>query len=1120
MSKNVAMFVDVANMYYAARGQDVDVDYVALLKHATKGRDLIRAYAYTGLDPENENQRKFIDFLAKNGYKPVVKDIRKFGDGRMKANLDIELVVDLFRLADRMDIAVIVSGDGDFAPAIRALQDKGVRAEVISFKPNTSSDLIAVADDFMDIMKVASISRKEGRAIRDTGMSAPEMPAKEVTPEFGFREASPSVAAAALAALKTGGGTTNGRRTRGPSRRGAAPSEEPPGEKLPTATATDVAAESTEEGKRRRRRRGGRGRGRSRREETTTPVEGGAEEIGWEEFDDLTQLDGTEADREYTFEEADAATLAELGLDPGDVTRLHRRQPRMRPRRSRSVARERRRSPPRAMRSRRRARAARPPSRPPRRAPPRRAPPRMRPRMRPRRSRSAVRARRRSLPRPSRSRSRARAVQLPSRRLTRRQPRRLRRKARSRRGSGGGSAPHAEPARHRRARRRAGPLGRLLRYPGRAALSGVRLAIDGVECIVDRLGGLRRRLLGGITRGRAGIRRALLNSGRGVLDHRLAGRFLTGAVRLALEHGDPIVLGLGGQLLRARAELVAHLAAALGGRQQRRDGTDSRAEQEPQEECAPVPLLALLDAEPRGRVIDDGPTGRDRGAGRADGDRAPLPHILEGRADRALPRAVGPFRSVGDRLLEELAGVAAHRLRIAPCLVGERADLAGDVLPAPGQLLCELRVGQSVDERSDCLGDLVGRSCRSSRHVVLLWVRPGGWVHEVCHCPAETPSRPPVATRVETYTPTDDRYGRGGLPERRAAGRAAARPALRARRTPRGTLLVHGPRGSGKTEFVDDLLALSFCTDDDAARRPCNACRGCRDARARTHPDLLAGSPDLWREARSTGESIVAAARRWLLDAAGAPIAGERRVVLIEHADQANEQTQNALLKTLEEPTGRHVYILVGDDAARLLPTIRSRCQALRIGPVAHEELVRHLMDRRLLPADQADTLASLANGLSGLAVRYADRRDVLDWRRRLQAELLTLLERGRADRFGAVADLLDEAARLEAPPFAASEGEGDTKVSPSAQRGAAMLVTEVWLGLARDLLLAAAGRPGLAPSGELAPEIGRLGDRIGTAPMASMVRLLERIDDGLRENGSPRLALEAAMLGWPQDVR
>ena len=334
MSKNVAMFVDVANMYYAARGQDVDVDYVALLKHATKGRDLIRAYAYTGLDPENENQRKFIDFLAKNGYKPVVKDIRKFGDGRMKANLDIELVVDLFRLADRMDIAVIVSGDGDFAPAIRALQDKGVRCEVVSFKPNTSSDLIAVADEFQDIMKVASISRKKAaEAVRESGMSMPEMPAKEVTPEFGFREASPSVAAAALAALK--GGPTDGRRTRGgvgrrtspapaASATALAPTDQPPGEQV--AVPIEGAAESEEQARRRRRRRGGRGRGRGRREEGAAPIAGEAAEtpageaaIGWEEFDDLSQLDVGE-DREYTFEEADAATLAELGMTPQDVS--------------------------------------------------------------------------------------------------------------------------------------------------------------------------------------------------------------------------------------------------------------------------------------------------------------------------------------------------------------------------------------------------------------------------------------------------------------------------------------------------------------------------------------------------------------------------------------------------------------------------------------------------------------------------------------------------------------------------------------------------------------------------------------------------------------------------------
>ncbi len=207
VSKNVAVFVDVANLYYAARGQDVDVDYVALLKHATKGRDLIRAYAYSGLDPENENQKKFLDFLGKNGYRVVAKDIRKFGDGRVKANLDIELVVDLFRLAERMDVAVIVSGDGDFAPAIRALQDVGVRCEVISFRPNTSSDLFAVADEFHDVMKISAIGRQKDAK----GVGAPEMPAKEVNPDVGFREASPTVAAAALAAIRSDGDEPAGR---------------------------------------------------------------------------------------------------------------------------------------------------------------------------------------------------------------------------------------------------------------------------------------------------------------------------------------------------------------------------------------------------------------------------------------------------------------------------------------------------------------------------------------------------------------------------------------------------------------------------------------------------------------------------------------------------------------------------------------------------------------------------------------------------------------------------------------------------------------------------------------------------------------------------------------------
>ena len=183
MSKNVAVFVDVANIFYAAKAAGADIDYVTLLKAAVAGRDFVRAYAYTGLDPDNENQRNFHSFLARHGYKVVSKDIRKYGDGKVKANLDIELVVDMMKTARNLDVAIVVSGDGDFAPAIRAVQEMGVRVEVISFRGNTSSDLIEVADAFYDITQIAKVdhdSSRSGRRVAsdDEDLSMTEVPDK------------------------------------------------------------------------------------------------------------------------------------------------------------------------------------------------------------------------------------------------------------------------------------------------------------------------------------------------------------------------------------------------------------------------------------------------------------------------------------------------------------------------------------------------------------------------------------------------------------------------------------------------------------------------------------------------------------------------------------------------------------------------------------------------------------------------------------------------------------------------------------------------------------------------------------------------------------------------------
>jgi hypothetical protein len=383
-------------------------------------------------------------------------------------------------------------------------------------------------------------------------------------------------------------------------------------------------------------------------------------------------------------------------------------------------------------------------------------------------------------------------------------------------------------------------------------------------------------------------------------------------------------------------------------------------------------------------------------------------------------------------------------------------------------------------------------------------------------------TRYPGLTGLDPYTRTmTDLEEQPGF---RSLGQATARTIVQRaalRNRLQRTLLIHGPAGADKTAFVDDLLALLLCTAADPAARPCNACRGCRDARARIHPDLVIGSPESWRDDRSGAGSIVAAARRWLAESAGAPIAGDRRVVLVEGVDQANEQIQNALLKALEEPTGRHMFILVADEASRVLPTIRSRAQSLRIGAVPRAVLLSWLMDHHRLPTDQADALARISEGLSGTAADFVERPERVTWRRQTQHELLDLLARGPADRFASARDLLDQAARIYREPVADAgdtgddEGEG-RRVATAFQRLGALRIVDAWIGLSRDLLVTSAGRPAMAPSAMLELDVAGAATRTDPAEIAAFIGLLERMREGLRQSAAPQLAMQVAMLSWP----
>lgn len=177
MSHNVGVFVDVSNLFYSAKSAGVEVNYCRLLELTVSGRDLIRASAYTGVDPENPNQRKFIDFLRSNGYKVICKDIHKYEGGRIKANLDIEIAVDIMLLSENLDVVVLVSGDGDFVRLVEAIQMKGVRCEVIGFGISTSNELIEAADHFTEIGSLPGIFRNapSGPGVHIRGLQgAPE----------------------------------------------------------------------------------------------------------------------------------------------------------------------------------------------------------------------------------------------------------------------------------------------------------------------------------------------------------------------------------------------------------------------------------------------------------------------------------------------------------------------------------------------------------------------------------------------------------------------------------------------------------------------------------------------------------------------------------------------------------------------------------------------------------------------------------------------------------------------------------------------------------------------------------------------------------------------------------